>query len=71
MKQLLTVTLLILTLSANSQTSDSTYTQPRKDTIIVYVQPQPVDAGKVVGTILLTTVVISVVTFAIPLMFIR
>lgn len=71
MKYIITLTLIALTLSANSQTSDSTYTHTRKDTVIVYVQPHPVDAGKVVGTILLTTVLISVVTFAIPFMFIR
>jgi hypothetical protein len=78
MKQLLTITALLIGLNLSAQTNkvnnyqnDSiTYTQP-KDTIILMVQhqqPTGDEVARTLGIVLVTTIIISTIAFMIPFM---
>ena len=72
MNKILTITLLLLTLNLSAQI-DTIHTYPRKDTVIVLVQPQPqqIDAGKIVASVLISTIVVSVISYAVPFLLTR
>lgn len=74
MKQLITLTVIFATLTANTQTIDTLPKPHAKDTIIVMVQqqqPTAKDVTKTFTTVLITTVLISTVAYMIPFMLAR